>query len=322
VSSQPQLHPRLGSFSAPQSALLALFLSLGAVAADQFFAPILYTSSPLWALLACLLLIWRADESGTGGQNLAKFSLARLALFSLAHLSVIAAAYWLGSTAAGTVRLGATGWLLAALKLWVLLPTLLLFDFPTLKSLARRYASEFFAALFVLTTFFPTRVMESIWPWYGQILGRVVYGIAGVFAPVAAYHPGLAPTVSGPELDVTILYSCSGLNGLQLFDILFALVVVVDWNRLLKKRALIGYFGGLGAMLVANALRIASLYVLGNRGFADFVARFHISAGWIFFTAVFLAYLALIYGWMLAPGVQDETEALRRADFAHSPAVE
>ena len=35
-------------------------------------------------------------------------------------------------------------------------------------------------------------------------------------------------------------------------------------------------------MLVANGLRIASLVILGNRGFAYTVARFHLSAGWIF----------------------------------------
>jgi hypothetical protein len=38
---------------------------------------------------------------------------------------------------------------------------------------------------------------------------------------------------------------------------------------------------------------------LGNHGFADSVSRFHISAGWIFFSVVFLVYLSMMYGWML-----------------------
>ena len=90
----------------------------------------------------------------------------------------------------------------------------------------------------------------------------------------------------------------------------------------MKKRALIAYVGGMGAILVSNALRIASLYVLGNRGFADSVARFHISAGWIFFTTVFLVYLALTYRWILAPGVPDRSKVLPLTRVAASPAAE
>jgi exosortase/archaeosortase family protein len=48
-------------------------------------------------------------------------------------------------------------------------------------------------------------------------------------------------------------------------------------------------------MFLGNALRISALVILGNRGFADVIARFHISAGWIFFSAVFVLYLSLTY---------------------------
>jgi hypothetical protein len=41
------------------------------------------------------------------------------------------------------------------------------------------------------------------------------------------------------------------------------------------------------------------LVVLGNRGFADAVVRFHLSAGWIFFSVVFLAYLCSTYRHLL-----------------------
>ena len=73
----------------------------------------------------------------------------------------------------------------------------------------------------------------------------------------------------------------------------------LDWNRLRKDRALVAYFVGLVAMLLGNAIRIISFVVLGNHGFAESISRFHISAGWIFFSAVFLAYLSLTYSWML-----------------------
>jgi exosortase/archaeosortase family protein len=292
----------LGSVGAPQSVIALLLLTLVAIAADQFFAPTLYTTSPLWATLACLLLVWRRGEAPTEQTIWARLSLARFFLFFAAHLAIVLASSWLHLRPLTMLSSSAlSGWTLATLKLSVFVPTLLLLPIPSWKRLARTYAPELLAAIVVLVTFFPTRLMESAWPWYGQILGRTVYAFARPVVPGVGYFPALTPTISGPELDLTILYSCSGINGLELFDILFGFVVALDWRRLAKKRALLAYVVGVAAMLLSNALRITSLFVLGNRGFADSVSRFHISAGWIFFALAFLVYLALIYGWMLGP---------------------
>src|SRR5260370_16649897 len=101
--------------------------------------------------------------------------------------------------------------------------------------------------------------------------------------------------MSGPQMDVTIAQECSGINGLELFDYLFGIVMLLDWNRLRKDRALMAYFVGLVAMLLGNAIRIISFVVLGNHGFAESISRFHISAGWISFSPAFLPYLPLTY---------------------------
>ena len=52
---------------------------------------------------------------------------------------------------------------------------------------------------------------------------------------------------------------------------------------------------------VGNGLRIVSFVVLGNHGFAEVVARFHLNAGWIFFSVLFLVYLFSIYRNLLVP---------------------
>jgi exosortase/archaeosortase family protein len=105
--------------------------------------------------------------------------------------------------------------------------------------------------------------------------------------------------LTGPDLDVTIVQACSGITGFELFGFLFAFVAVLDWNLLRKGRALIIYSAGLFTVLLGNVLRIATLVILGNRGFADFASRFHYSAGWIFFSGIFLIYLSLTYSWMV-----------------------
>jgi exosortase/archaeosortase family protein len=292
-----------GGLQASQFFLLLLVLTAVAVSTDHLAAPPLRSSSPLWATAACLLLVWRRGHVGPDPENASarfSFTFGRLAGFLATHTGLILAARALHGTlqhAAGTVT--PLGTLLAAGKLLVLAPSALLLPFAQWKRLLKIYRAETVAALVVLFTYFPGRAIEALWPWYGQVLGRFVYMLSSLFAQGIGYVGNLYPTLTGPDLNVTIILACSGMNGIELFDYLFGAMAILDWNRLQKGRALAGYFLGLLAMLVGNALRITSLVVLGNRGFAGTVAHYHISAGWIFFSLVFLLYLSMTYPWMV-----------------------
>lgn len=288
-----------GSIAASQVPCLTLLITLAAIAVDQWIAPGLYSSSPLWATAACLALVWRRRGTTVGAEARAEnigFSYVRIALFATAHISLVCAARYLHGSlepVAGTESLA--GWMTAVLKLLVLVPTAFLLPLKQWRMLARVYAAEGIAATVVLFTFFPGRILTAVWPWYGQVLGKSVFSFSALFAPGLGYSPAFTPTIHGPSLDVTILYACSGISGIELFDYLFAFVVLLDWNRLRKGRTLIAYFGGVAAMFIGNALRISSFVIFGNRGFADSVANYHLLAGWIYFSLVFLAYLSLTY---------------------------
>jgi len=297
-----------GSLSVSVFALLALILTLGAVAADQFAAPILYSSSPLWALAIMAALVWRRGETRLGREAQSRgfqlsseaaafrFSGVRIVLFAAGHVLLVLAAHALrGAVALAAGTISPAGWIIAALKMLVLAPTAVLIPLKRWRNLLRTYSTECVAAAVVLFTFFPGRVITAIWPWYGQILSKTVLAVSGLFVPGLTYAASFTPTIQGPYLDVTILLACSGISGLELFDCLFAFVAILDWNRLRKRRTLAAYFLGIAAMLLGNVLRLVFLVVLGNRGFADAVAQFHISAGWLFFTVVFLLYLAFVY---------------------------
>jgi exosortase/archaeosortase family protein len=283
--------------------LLALGLTLLAIAADQYAAPILQTTSPLWATAACFLLIWRREALPRTPGNVAfehALSISHVAAFFAAHILLIFLARLMTTTfqpAAGTPTVGGT--LIAVSKLTVLMPTLLLLPLSRSKELITEYKDEIIAALVVLITFSPWRMLQAVWPWYGQVLGRFVYELSRFSVPSLGYVSDLSPTLTGPHLDITIIQGCSGINGFELFGYLFGVVTFLDWNRLRKSRALFAYFAGLLAVLVGNALRISSFVVFGNHGFADFVLRFHVSAGWIFFSVIFLLHLLVTYGWML-----------------------
>jgi exosortase/archaeosortase family protein len=85
-----------------------------------------------------------------------------------------------------------------------------------------------------------------------------------------------------------------------LFDLLFGLVALVDWNELDRKRLLIAYFAGNAVIVVTNVLRIALLVAVGNLiGPHYATGTFHVNAGWVFFSIVNIIFLALTYRWML-----------------------
>lgn len=290
------------TFSVLTSFLLALVLTLFAILADHSAAPILLTTSPLWATFAFLLLVWRRGELPLSGSNDAlerAFSKWRLGTFVAMHVTLVLLSRLLAGVAgpfAGTPSL--TGTLIGLCRLAVLIPTVVLFSFPLWKQLLRAYRSEATAALIVLTMNVPGRMLEAIWPWYGRMFGWFVYLSARSFVPGLAYEIAPEPTIVGPFQDTTIVFACSGISAFELLSYIFGLIIVLDWNYLRKGRALLIYFGGLFFMLLSNPVRTATVVVLANRGFADFVAPFHQSAGAIFFCSIFLVYVSLTYRWM------------------------
>ncbi len=294
---------RLGSLQAPRSLFLALSLTLIAIVVDQLVAPILQSNSPLLATAAFLLFVWRRgrlpfNPDASPIENAP--SIGRLASFIAAHLVLVLLARSLSSALqpiAGTSTIGGT--LVAAWKLSILVPTLLLLPLPHWNKLLSAYDSEGKAALVVLFTYLPRHALQALWPWYGQVLGRFVYTLSRFFVPGLGYESDLSPTLTGPQQDITIVLACSGVSGFELFGYLFGFVALLDWNRLRKGRALFIYVIGLFTMLLGNAVRIVSLVVLGNRGFSDFVSQFHTSAGSLFFSVIFLIYLSLTYSCML-----------------------
>jgi exosortase/archaeosortase family protein len=285
-----------------RSVLPVLVLTLIATVADQFAAPILFTTSPLWATCALLLLVWRRGELPLSDRNAVlerSFSMWRLGIFIAMHVTLVLLSRSFASAAesfAGTPTLKGT--LVGFCKLAVLFPTAVLFSFPYWKQLLRAYRSEATAAVLVLSMNVPGRVIDSLWPWYGRVLGWSAYSLARSFVPGLTYEIGPEPTIVGPFQDISLVPLCSGTLGFELLGYIFGFVIVLDWNRLRKGRALLIYFGGLFFMLVSNAFRIASLVILGNRGYVDFVPSIHLLEGWIFFCCVFLVYLSLTYKWM------------------------
>lgn len=293
---------RLGSFPAGSSVFSALVLTLVAVVADQLASPILRTTSPLLATLAFLLFVWRRGPSPLSDVNLAQersSSIWRLAGFFGMHLTLILLTRSFAGAAqplSGTATLGGT--VVGLGKLAVLTPTLLLLPLHRWRQLLRAYWPEAIVAMLVLAVNVPHRFVEFIWPWYGRMLGWIVYFLARVFVSGLTYQIGPEPTILGPLYDTGLVLNCSGVDAFELLSYVFAFVALLEWNCLRKGRAVLVYLGCLLSILLCNIPRIAIVVILHNRGYSNLASGFHLSAGSFFFCSIFLIYMSLTYRWM------------------------
>ena len=99
-------------------------------------------------------------------------------------------------------------------------------------------------------------------------------------------------------MNVRIADECSGVDGFLLFLSIFAIIMIIEWKRLDRKRMLITLGPALAGLFFYNILRIYLLMAVGiyiDPNFA--VDLFHDNIGWILFLLYFIVYwnIASIY---------------------------
>jgi len=285
-----------------EPAVLVFSLALGAICLDYILIPALNTVAPAVSCGMLLLFLLRSRPSApVQPPPVEAVAGWRLLLFFSLHLAAVGI-FWLSRnvTEPASTRDLLPNFGVSAAKYLVLAPTIVLLPLAGWRRFLRLYRAEWVAAAIALFTLFPYRIVEAVWPWYSQALGHVVYALAHPFVSGLQYVSLPSPMLAGPELDVTILFWCNGLEGIKLFQIVFVLMLVVDWTAINRRRALLGYFGGLAMILVANVLRIALLVIAGNR-FPQIAVQHHVTAGWIFFALVLVVYILAAYNWLVTP---------------------
>jgi exosortase/archaeosortase family protein len=279
--------------------LLIFSLNTIALFLDHLFVPALANIKPaLISAFLLALLFRRTSTTSTAAQFPVVISRWRVAVFCSCHLAVILVTCTLGRVGlfdTGDVAVSAP---IAAVKYLILLPTIVLLPLQDWCRLERLYRAEWIAATIALLTV-PSRLYTLLWPRYSSLLAHSIYAVAVPFVSGLRYVGGEFPTLTGPTLDTTITFACGGVLIVELFQLLFGMIVIVDWNELNLGRTLIGYFAGICLLLLANIFRIALLVIIGNRVSADLVVSQHLSAGWFVIAVTLVAYVMYVYPWML-----------------------
>jgi len=284
-----------------EPAAVALLLAFSTICLDYAIAPVLNTVTPALACLLFLLLLWRRNRNPIISDQSAEshgVTLPRVLLFLLLHAAIVVLAWKAGRTTLESSLAFGFPQSVAAAKYLVLFPAVVLMPWKQWRRAARIYPAEFLASAIALLTVDPYRVLATAWPWYCQGLGHSAYTLARPFITGLAYIPLPTPTLAGPNLDVRILFACSGLEAIKLFQIVFAVMLVLDWTQLNKRRALFAYFAGMAAMLLANVVRIALLAITGNLA-PRLTIQNHLTLGWIFFACVAAGMIIPLYSWVM-----------------------
>ena len=117
----------------------------------------------------------------------------------------------------------------------------------------------------------------------------LVKSILSAFVGQVITIPATA-TIGTPKFSIAILHGCSGLEGVGLMLIFSALWLWFFRDDYRFPRALLIVPIGILAIFLLNAVRIASLILIGNAGASAIaLGGFHSQAGWIAFNGVALA---------------------------------
>ncbi len=296
VQKQFESHPRV-------QILGRVGLSLLAIIVDELFLPGPYLFRTLWFFGAFAILVFVSNRADSDAPDLPPIPIASLCAFFALHVLLTVAGMRTSVSADTPERF------LLLLKLLLVLPSALLF--PIRSTFIKRYLAELVAALVVLLTFVPDRLFHLAWPWYSQVLTRATAYVCSFVVHPTVYDAG-ALTLSGPAADLIVDFSCSGSTGINLFHLVFALVVIVEWNRLRKIRALGCYVLGGVVYVIVNFLRLILLFLIGNLVSKDLDPD---TLGWIMFVITFYILVRLTFDWMM---IQDPVTDTKQARAARS----
>ena len=191
--------------------------------------------------------------------------------------------------------LGAHGGLLGSL----VFAALSCFGLPNIQTLFSRYQQEIVRALGMAVAFYIfLLVVYALWqPLASVVLFCVnsLLGVTGLQATILPPH-----TLMFDQFGITIAEFCSGVESIALFTSLYAVVGLLDWHRLNKRRYFMVFPFALLVLFGLNIVRVYGLIMAGyhiDPGIA--FSLFHTYAGMVFFILYSAAFWVVAYKHLL-----------------------
>ena len=143
---------------------------------------------------------------------------------------------------------------------------------------------------------------QDSWLFFSTIVGKILYYLfSRVFDDVTfRISPTAGPILGVGDFRVAISKVCSGIDSLLFFISLFAILVVLNWKEINKKRMAVLFIPGVIGTFILNIIRVFLIIWIGVKISPEFaVDLFHTNAGWILFLGYFIAFWHFGSKWVL-----------------------
>lgn len=179
--------------------------------------------------------------------------------------------------------------------LFIVFIALAVYNVAFIKDFIKEYKKSLFVfSLIGILYFIAISLFQKLWFFFSTIVTKALYFL------LSLSHKNITISLAnkdGPLLGVkdfivSIGKPCSGVDSMLLFASLYAMIFVIDRDRINKKRMLLLFLPGLIGIFLFNILRVYLLMLIGIHYDAQFaVGLFHQNVGWV----LFIVYFAVFY---------------------------
>lgn len=173
------------------------------------------------------------------------------------------------------------------------------FGVKNIKKVWTAYKREIITSLAVGVSFYVfLQIVYLLWQPLATIVMvsvQALLGLSGVETTISPPH-----TLMFDKFGITIAEFCSGVESIALFTGLYAIMGLLDWKKLNKKRYFIVFPLALLGLCLFNIVRVYGLIMAGyfiNPEIA--FSLFHTYAGMVFFIIYSAAFWAIAYKYLL-----------------------
>jgi len=200
------------------------------------------------------------------------------------------------------------GFILRALAVVCLFIAIFGLDFLELLFKKAKWEMVFSFVYSIFMYWFATFI-RGYWLFLSKLVAYSDYALMKIsfLQPVVSFSDPNLPFLGVPGFMLGIADTCSGIESLGYFVLAYSALVLINWNHINFKKALLLFIPGLIGTFLVNILRVYLLFIIGIFISRDFALNaYHTNAGMVLFILYFIMFWSLAMNIIKREDVQKE----------------
>lgn len=171
------------------------------------------------------------------------------------------------------------------------------FGIGFLRFLFRRARLELvFSFVYALFMYWFATIIRGYWLFFSKLVTYTTYALLRVsfLNPIMDFSNPTLPFLGVKGFTLGIADTCSGIESLGYFVLAYSILIIINWNSIDFKKALLLFIPGLVGTFLVNILRVYFLFLIGisiSKSFA--LNAYHTNAGMVLFIIYFIIFWPL-----------------------------